>query len=133
MLNLYQEANEDSAPDRHIQIEYFDGMDKEQSESTLNRLLEDFSYKGSFEETINDDFYISYGEVHAELNGKDTKLTNSQTNKANRFFALIETKDSKQVVTITYMLLCQESSSCDIKSEEEQNFMKQVYESITFK
>ncbi|MBM7837003.1 hypothetical protein JOC54_000234 [Alkalihalobacillus xiaoxiensis] len=133
MLNLYQEATGDSTLDRHIQIEYFGEMDQEKADLTLSRILENFSYKNSYEVKDSNDLTISYGEVHVELNGKDTVLKEPKTNPANRYFALIETKNSKHVVAVTYMLFCKESSSCEINSKEEQNFFRQLSESIEYK
>ncbi len=133
MLNFYQEATGDSALDRHIQVEYFGGMDQEKADLVLNRILIDFSYDHSFEKKDSNDLTIYYGEVHVEQNGKDTVLKDPKTNPANRYFALIETKNSNHVVAVTYMLFCKESSSCEINSEEEQNFFRQLSESIEYK
>ncbi|MDV2884844.1 hypothetical protein RYX45_06615 [Alkalihalophilus pseudofirmus] len=99
----------------------------------LNRMLEDNSYNGLFEELVTKDKIISHGSSFWDSNDPRGDKKDPNKYNANVFFGLIVDPDSNRSIVIDYSTICyKEELGCDLDSDAEYEFALKLMKSIDF-
>jgi hypothetical protein len=134
-LNIYEEettTSKDRGYIGYIQLKYRDNMTERRAHLQLNRLLDDLSYDNQYEELQTENAMIYYGSSYYTLEGKRGVTYDPATHSANQYFALVQSPDAKEFITVDYRILCDNYESCEVKNERESRFFETLIHNIRF-
>ncbi|MBM7837001.1 hypothetical protein JOC54_000232 [Alkalihalobacillus xiaoxiensis] len=132
LYNLFDRTSKEEGLNKSITVRYLTDVDKEQAQLRFENVLEDMGFEGYYEEEESKSKVILQGKSLVTMENKKTVISDPLENPANRYFAVIKSNQSDQMLELTYRIDCYEDSSCSIESSEEDVFFNTVIENIVF-
>ncbi|MDP5285562.1 hypothetical protein HJ578_021290, partial [Shouchella clausii] len=134
-LNIYEEettTSKDRGYTGYIQLTYENNVSEHEAKIQLQILLEDLGFNDQYEELQTENATIYYGSSYYTLEGKRGVTYDPATHSANQYFALVQSHDAKEFITVDYRILCDDYESCEVNNERESRFFDTLIQSIRF-
>ncbi|MDV2686106.1 hypothetical protein RYX56_17190 [Alkalihalophilus lindianensis] len=99
----------------------------------LNRMLDDHSFQGQYEEIKLNNKIIFFGSSHWAARETRGVINSPNKNDANTFFGLIRDQHSNRTIKLVYTTICyKEELGCEFNSEQHFSFALKLMKSVEF-
>ncbi|MBM7836997.1 hypothetical protein JOC54_000228 [Alkalihalobacillus xiaoxiensis] len=134
LYNLFNRSSKEGELNKSITVRYLTDVDEEQAQLRFENILEEMGFNGIYDDDdeINSNGILK-GKSTVTMENKETIISDPLENPANRYFAVIKSNQSDELLEVTYRIDCSEDSSCTIDSNEEESFFNNLVRNIVFR